>query len=288
MWLFGKKKEAEAPKKEAEKPVVNEDPQIQAFAQQFDPEEFVILAVTGPTGFTGTRPDEDHLWMAGIKLTAWMREKGDEVYREEMDLITLADERLLSYLRARVPRDFIIKARVRKGKDKPLFQLIGLPEPGFDIDLKLILEEQKKPVTMENEDFGTFTYMRSSNLFDTETQWNGLPLRLNFEKGDDAQASLAVAKELFADQSGWDEKLRSFAAERFLDSAREWLEETESVEAPEDFTREQFMAALEPDSLQVRSSGEFDFWFSGGELLWGHFIHITGTPKYGLADGEAE
>ena len=49
----------------------------------------------------------------------------------------------MDYLRQRVPRDFIIKCRARLSVDGSRLLMLELPQPGFDPDLKAILDEQK-------------------------------------------------------------------------------------------------------------------------------------------------
>lgn len=48
-----------------------------ALAEKYEPEEFTILAVTGPNSFTGAKGRKQELWNAGIDLTAWRKELED-------------------------------------------------------------------------------------------------------------------------------------------------------------------------------------------------------------------
>ena len=65
MWLFGKKKE----KVEKAPP---SDLQVQEFAQQFLPEEFTLVAVTGPEGVSDDRKEGEALWTLTMPITAWL------------------------------------------------------------------------------------------------------------------------------------------------------------------------------------------------------------------------
>ena len=94
--MFGLFKKKEAPKPEP--PATREDP-LQKLSAQFSPEELSILAVTGPAGFSGSRMDNSELYLASIGLTAWMEEDSPDIHREEIPLVTLADETLLGFLR---------------------------------------------------------------------------------------------------------------------------------------------------------------------------------------------
>ena len=279
MWPFGKKKE----KAQAPKPEDAQQAQVQAVAQQFSPEEFTIIAVTGHAAFVGSEPDEHQLRTAGIILSAWMREDDMEIHRESAQLVTLADDRLFGYLRARLPANFIVKVRVRAAKEGPRFQLIGMPEPGFDPDLKAILEEQKKPVTLDGGDLGTFTLVRGAGWFDAEADWNGASTRLIFEATEEAQPCLATARTLLSDSAAWDAKVRSCAADKLYPQIQQLAEE-----GGEDFSREQFIQELDPDSVLVRGDGSFELWYGNGGIFWGRSLKVVGSISGGVSDALME
>ena len=86
-----------------------------------------------------------------------------------------------------------------------------------------------------------------------------------------------------ADQKGWDEKVRAFAAQELLDQANDWDQDSAGNEdrEPEEITREQFMERMELDAVQISADGSFEFWFNDGDLFWGHSIHVTGSLDQG-------
>lgn len=275
MWPFGKKKE----KAPAPKPEDAQNAQVQAFAQQFSPEEFTILAVTGHGVFGGTLNEDTQLWTAGTTLTAWMREDDLILHHETAQLLTLADDRLLGYLRTRVPGNFILKIRVRAAKEGAIFQLIGMPEPGFDPELKAILDEQKKPVTLDGGDLGTFTLVRSAGWFDAEADWNGVGTRLIFDASEDAQPCLDTARALLPNSAALDAQARACAADKLYPQIRQLAEE-----GGEDFSREEFISQLDPDSILVRGDGSFELWYGSGGIFWGRCLKVTGTLAAGVSD----
>jgi len=271
MWPFGKKKE----KEHVPSP---EELQVQEFAQAFLPEEFVLVALTGPEGLSDERKDGEPLWTLTLPLTAWMDEDDGVVTTGAAQLQTLADEQLRSYLRQRLPGSFIIKARVRPGKEDGLFQLVGMPEPGFDPELKAILDEQVKPVTLESEDLGTFTLHRSMNWFETQAEWLDQPIQLTFNQGSEEEqnASLTTARALLAASADWDARLRSFAAQQLLETVNAQSQE-ESVTAAE------LEESLAPESIHAEPDDRFTFWF-GSDLFFGQAARVSGT----LTDGPTE
>lgn len=274
--LFGKKA---AP--EPERPAQAKSPELQAFAQAFLPEEFELLGVTGAGIVGGEKLPGSQLYTAEIGLTAWMEEEG-EVVRSSARLVALADEKLLDYLRRRVPRNFILQVRVRPDReDESRFLMTGLPEPAFDPELKAILEEQKKPVTFDDADFGQFTLERQANWFQCEADWLDQPIQLVFDREEDREGALAAARALFEKKEEWDRRLREFAAEK-LSGAAHWAQDGRPL------TREQFARRLEAESVQVWADGRFEFWFHDAEMFWSHAVRVEGTLEGGPADAGAE
>ena len=201
------KKKGEQP--EEEQRVQNtENKQFKAFAAQFKPEELPILAVTGANGFGGGKAGKEKLWTASIGLTAWMEEDSPDIHRGEFVLSTIADDKLLGYLQRRARPDSIIKFQGRVSEDGKRLLLLDLPESAFDPDLKAILEEQKKPVTFQEEGLGTFTLDRQVDWFETEVDWLGGQISLVFDAGEDRAGALQNAKALLADAASWDKRVR--------------------------------------------------------------------------------
>ena len=279
--MFGLfKKKGEQP--EEEQRVQNpENKQFKAFAAKFLPEELTILAVTGANGFGGGKTRGETLWTASIGLTAWMEEDSPDIHRGEFVLSTIGDEQLLEVLRRRTRPDFIIKFRGRVAEDGKRLLLLDLPEPGFDPDLKAILEEQKKPVTFWEEGLGTFTLNRQVDWFETEVDWLGGQISLVFDAEEDRAEVLQRAKTLLAGAASWDKRVREYAADDLLASANDWAED-------EEITREQFIQRMELESIEIRADGSFEFWFADGDMFYGHSIHVSGDMEHGPDDAAME
>ena len=286
--LFKKKGEEPEEKAREQRPVQNtENQQFKAFAAQFQPEELTVLAVTGANGFGGGKTRGENLWTVSVGLTAWMEEDSPDIHRGEFVLSTIGDEQLLEVLRRRVQPDFIIKFRGRVSEDGKRLLLLNLPEPGFDPDLKAILEEQKKPVTFWEEGLGTFTLNRQVDWFETEVDWLGGQISLVFDAGEDRADTLQNAKALLADAASWDKRVREYAAGDLLVSANDWAEQLEDEE-PQEITREQFMERMELESIEIRADGSFEFWFADGDMFYGHSIHVSGDMENGPDDASME
>ena len=280
------KKKGEQP--EEEQRVQNtENKQFKEFAARFRQEELSILAVTGANGFGGGRAGKEKLWTASIGLTAWMEEDSPDIHRGEFVLSTIADDKLLGYLQRRARPDSIIKFQGRVSEDGKRLLLLDLPESAFDPDLKAILEEQKKPVTFQEEGLGTFTLDRQVDWFETEVDWLGGQISLVFDAGEDRAEALQNAKALLADAASWDKRVREYAAGDLLASANDWAEQLEDEE-PQEITKEQFMGRMELESIEIRADGSFEFWFADGDMFYGHSIHVSGDMENGPDDASME
>lgn len=300
MFGFFKKKSGEVPEeqerlqkaaaREAERkeaPAIPEE--LRALGQKFLPEEFSILAVTGAGGFGGSRLQENGPWLAVLELTAWKEEDSDQpAHRERTQLVALADDKLMEYLRRRVRGDSVFQIMVRPSEDGKQFLMTELPQPEIDPEMKAILEEQKKPVSIWVPELGTFTLNRLVNWFEAEVEWLGQPVRLDIDREEDWDACVEQVKALMAGQKGWDEKVRAFAAQELLDQANDWARDAAEGEEPEEITREQFMERMELDAVQISAGGSFEFWFNDGDLFWGHAIHVTGALDKGPESAQME
>lgn len=274
MWPFGKKKDVEQ-----KEPPAREQ-QVQEFARQFKAEEFTLVAVTGPEGLRTGKEEGEELTTMYIPLTAWMDDFDGVVHEEAAVLTALADETLEEFLRARVPRDFIIKVQVRAAVEGGRFQLVGMPEPGFDPELKAILDRQKTPVTVQTEDLGTFTLSRTANWFETEVKWMGRSVLLAFDAEQEQEGCLNTARTLLADPADWDVRMREFAAEQMIDVVNEQAED-------EPVTREELLESLETETVLVDGQGGVMFWL-GSDLLWGRTVQVTGSTQTGPAQAKIE
>lgn len=272
--------------KKQEKPSEPQWPEFKQLSAQYLPEERTILAVTGANGFTGGRAGKEKLWTASIGLTAWLEEGEPELHRGEFVLSTIADDRLLEHLRHRTRPDSVIRFQGRVSEDGKRLLLLDLPEPAFDPELKAVLAEQKKTVTFEAEGM-KFTLNRQVDWFETEVNWLNATISLVFDAGENHEACAARAKQLLAAAADWDRRVREYAAKELTGLANDWAEELEDGGSQE-ISPKQFAERLELESIEVRASGGFQFWFGDGDLFYGHSVWVTGDLEGGPDDAAME
>ena len=279
--MFGLFKKKEKP---AAAPASAQSGEMRAFAANFHPKEMTVLVVTGAKGFASDKAADEELWTASMELTAWMEDNSPNIQRGEFKLVAKGDETLMNFLRQRVPRDFILKCRVRLSLDGTSLLLTNLPEPGFDPDLKAILEEQKKPVAVEVEGLGKFMLNRSVGVLQAEIQFMGQGVQLCFDKDEDRAACGRTAKAVLDDLIALDEKARSLAADKLLELANEWAADADG----EEVSREEFLSRMTLETIDVAERESYDLWYNDGELFFGHVIHVSGNLNEGVTDAQME
>lgn len=284
--MFGLfKKKSPPPAQETAQPAqADQAPEIKAFAADFLPEETDIVAVTSPVMFDRAPVGESGLWKISMGLTAWMDQYTNEIRQGEATLEAIVDGKLLDYLLERVPRNFIISVTARPDESGSRFMMTDLPKPGFDPDLKAILEAQKAPVKLEVEELGTFTLSRNLGWFETTVDWCGGEISLTFDQAEEGRdGAIATARALLADQESWNERVRGYAADTLLSRANELLDEEEDALA-----RDDFLALLALDSIFTAPDGAFEFWFTGEDLFLLHPVHVSGNLSDGPVKAEMD
>ena len=258
------------------------------FLARFPEKETDLVGITAPGGVASKPVEGTDLFHVVIGLTVWLDEYEQELHQEPALLETMVDETLLEYLRQRTPSNFIITVVARPAGDNQHFLITDLPKPGFDPRLKAILEEQKKPVTMDVEDLGTFTLNRHLGWYDAAVEWLGEEIALNLDQNADTlDAAQDTARTLMANQADWDQRVRAFAAEQLLEQVNNLLADQE--EAAQPYTAQSLAAQFQIDSLLAGPNGTFEFWFSDDDLFLAHPVHVTGTLEQGptLAEMDA-
>jgi len=282
MAMFGLFKKKEKPVEKKESSAGSEE--LRALAARFEHEELSILAVTGPAGCSSTKQEGDELFTVGIGLTAWMDEATGEVIQGDFRLITKADATLQQFIGQRLPRNFIIKCKVRPHAEGTVFLLTNLPEPAFDPELKAILEAQKAPVTVEDKDLGTFVLNKGMKLFQCEVDWSEDTMMLCFDEKADPEDSLTALWAIHNEKERWDAQARSRCADLLLDKANEF-----AAQDGESLTREEFMQRLVPDSLELLEEGDhFHIWYGDDGMLCGTSLEVSCSIALGVLGVEAE
>lgn len=71
-------------------------------------------------------------------------------------------------------------------------------------------------------------------------------------------------------------KIRMYAAAELVDLANDWLQEEDEIE---EITEGMFIDFMSLDTISVYPEGDFDFYFSDGDMFAGHSIVVEGNIK---------
>lgn len=258
------------------------------FEQRFPEELIEIIALTGHSGVSGSKFGERSLWTASIDLLAWKDlRNGQHAVKKEISLDWLVTDEELEESRGLLQAHKIVKLQVRKAEN--MMMLVRVLDNHYqDDELEKILHEELKPVYYNDEILGQFELEKSVNLFQKEISWLNEDCSLYFNWNENKavmEASLKTAHELFNNQAQWDKAIRSYAAKELVDLANDWLQDNEEAEITE-ITKELFVGLMSIDSISVYDDGEFEIFFSDGDMFWGHSIIVNGDINGNFTSAE--
>ena len=261
--------------------------EIFKFEQEFGLEEEVILGMVDLQGCNEIKEEQDEYSLANIRFLFWKQEDGEEIYEEPATLVRKADFRLLQLLKKCAPKTAIVRCRVRRHQvEENRFLLVGNPQKIEDEQLGEKKEEFLKPEEYVVEGIGAMILDTSEEWFEIKTNWNQQNIELVIENSEEKILNMEaqILRYLFANLEEWVQKACDLAADVFLGiKNRDYLEVDEG-EAPVD--RENFLSRLELECVQVFCDGDFGFWFSDGNLFFGHQILVSGDLKDGVQEAE--
>lgn len=215
----------------------------------FEEDTIQLSAVTDAQGFLPLekiQPGDEGPWLVVLGLTAWSEDDAP-TQRGRTKLIATADAKLLAYLNRLAPRDSMIQVQVRKAENGEAYLMQELPSPINDPELKAILNEQVKEVSIEAEGLGTFVLDRKTGFFLGDVSWCGQDIQMSYlNTHKEAQQT---GRFLLEEAESWNTKALAAAQTA-------WQTENPEEELPE----------LELTSIDLEDEGVFSFWFTGEEL----------------------
>lgn len=148
-------------------------------------------------------------------------------------------------------------------------------------ELKEIRDKRLKPVTFVSKFFGTFLLDRGANWFEIKAEWLNKEIDLLLSGSLDDLPELELqAITLFNKQNEWDQKFRKKIANDLLQLKNEsWIEEDENP-----LTEIEFQGRINLENLQIYENGDFQAWYSDGDIFWGHSISLDGNLNGRLDD----
>ncbi|MDO5516256.1 MAG: DUF2262 domain-containing protein [Clostridium sp.] len=278
---------------------MSKEKEIKRFEDRFSNEVIEIDAVTGASGFSGGKAGKDIMWGATIDLIAWkLHGSNNKVIQDKYSLDCLVDDDGLKEIRNSIDKESIIRVKVSKSIDdsKNYFKLVEVIDNSYeDEELNEILQEALKPVFYDDEILGRMELNKTVNVFETDVDWIDSKVNISFDNSTDEniiKEYISTAHELYNNKKSWNKKVLSYAAEKLLDLANDWYEESreeyyeyfdpEFEEEDEFFkydkiTKERFEKRIEFEDIAVYPNGDFSVYCSDGNVFAGHCIIIKGN-----------
>jgi hypothetical protein len=250
-----------------------------------------LIEITGVVSASGVGAGKSHgqeLWSLLMSFDAWRIGPGP-LRTESLTIRRKVSDEELRTFQEIIDADTVIKIRARLAE----VNVFGCPQAlleefiqidSSDSELHDYLAELQKPVTHEDDFFGTFTLDRRVHWYSVRVHWSGktVDLHLSVEEHDDIDSALKVAHALWGDESSWNERVRDYAVQELLPLKNEnWLDEDET-----ELTPEQFKSKMTLESIAVYPDGSFEFWHDDGDLFWGHSIQVCGNLSEGLTGAD--
>ena len=91
---------------------------------------------------------------------------------------------------------------------------------------------------------------------------------------DGMDAALNAFGRFAGDLDGLDGRLRAYASENMLESANDWLADSDDEDRPESYTKSDFIGRMADPELYFGSDGCVSAYYSDGGMFWGHTIAV--------------
>ena len=150
-------------------------------------------------------------------------------------------------------------------------------------ELEEILAEYKKPIIIEDDILGELLYDRTIKSFEGHIPWLDKNIDISLDVDKDNKAGITKArkaiKEMYLSAEKRDAEMRTFAAKKLIDLARDWCE---SEEEALKITEESFAKRIGIGLISMTSGGSFTAYFSDDDIFAGHCITVGGSLKKGI------
>ena len=234
-------------------------------------------------------------WEVAICCLAFISLETGELHKEKCRFVFSASEK--EYDNHFIPEfddEAIYHLKVRKKLPEELpeimikrldFLLVSVIEKDVkNPELEEILTEYKKPVIIDDDILGEMVYDRKIKSFEGHILWidKNIDIYLDIDKDNKSGITKArkAMKELYLSAEKWDANMRTFAAEKLIDLARDWCE---SEEEALKITEESFAKRITLRSISMTSGGSFTVCFNDDDIFAGHCIIVNGSLKKGVS-----
>jgi len=225
----------------------------------FDKKEQEILVLRHEGGVTSKR---NGFWEVAVCCLAFISLETGELHKEECRFVFSASEK--EYENHLIPEfddEAIYQLKVRKKLPEELPEIM-IKRLAFLL-VSVIEKDVKNP--------------------ELEELWidKNIDIYLDIDKDNKSGITKArkAMREMLSDNKRWDTDMRSYAAKKLLDLARDWCE---SKEEALKITEESFAKRITLRSISMTSGGSFTAYFNDDNIFAGHCIIVGGSLKKGI------
>ena len=257
----------------------------------FEEKEQEILVLRHEGDVTSKR---NGFWEVAICCLAFISLETGELHKEECRFVFSASEK--EYENHLIPEfddEAIYHLKVRKKLPEELpeimikrldFLLVSVIEKDVkNPELEEILSEYKKPVIIGDDILGELVYDKKIKNFEGHILWIDKNINISLDIDKDNKSGITkvrkAMREMLSDNKRWDTDMRSYAAKKLLDLARDWCE---SEEEAAKITEESFAKRITLRSISMTSGGSFTVCFNDDDIFAGHCIIVNGSLKKGI------
>lgn len=247
-----------------------------------------VIGVVRPRGVGGSQSQGARQWTLQIELMAWRAGDGP-VSKQPLVARQRTSERAVVRAMDEISAYDIVRMRARVAVENsfgsPQAKIVRMLEPVDDREIAATADSLKKPVVVEDEQFGKLKFDRAAGWFTAQARWGRRRIEVNLvaNRSTAHGKSLQHAKAIFAAHREWAPQL----AERIADLHSLWLESWREADDKR-LTAKQFAAKIRVESVTVEQSGAFEFWFDDGDLFGGHSVVVSGSLKRGVKEATIE
>ncbi|SUO95706.1 DUF2262 domain-containing protein [Suttonella ornithocola] len=239
----------------------------QNFEAQFQPQSEIITALMlGDCG--AARTSLEKLWTAHCTVLAYIDEQSQRFVEGEFDLRWLTEDSREDWFAA----GKIYRLKVRHHQNDKVLMLEEIIESNvLNADLEAYWQQYQMPVYFHSKTLGQFEWDKHYKGASGEVDWLGNEICLYIDEVDDTMSEAEIfsfAEEVVANAAEWDEKARTYLAEKLLESANDWAEEG----APE-LTAEQLSKRVSLSELSIGGT-EMTFFYDDDDIFYGHSILV--------------
>lgn len=255
------------------------------FEKKFALEEITIIALMSSIGWSSMKEEEETHPTASFETSTW-KVAGEEISNQTIRVLRKADDKILHMLKKSAPAHSIVRLRVRKNLVDDTFLLVGNPQKTEDEEIAAVREEMLKPDEYTDPILGTLVLDEAMGWYEQKREWNGMSIDLTIDDGEEdvLQGEAEMAAKIVQNMDIWMQDSCNQAADTWLEVKN--TEYLAAEEGEEPLTREEFIANLTPECLQIFDDGDFAIWFDDGNMFNGRLILIWGNLKEGLEEVE--